>query len=420
MKHSGRIHPSEVEKEKGEEPTGVEQAKFDTYVKEQDWLYNHRPCRPDMWRWDATKATVHPSSTLIRESIEKQSKKVFAGWAFWTTQQANDWTGIPTVLGSTEAGARATTEQTFEDGFTKWPKVRVPESAEAKAKALNVDNNFDIIDGKTFRSIEPGSGATIHGHDLSEYGCGYSANSSASLIPFNAASPARVTGGSTNEAGGGSSARVCEAPGIIRFPELKRADEVNGWEDAIPHPLFWLVQGRKAHGSGEAGCAPRGTTKYGEGVVASPADGRLPYVFPAHQGEVVGNEALGTLNEYAPPNGCWFRLNLTHTQVEKLTGPNYVKAIVWALVKYGAFLTDVGGAEGMTFRTESPNSYTYRGDPYATNWLKAHATPSNPWLKEETAGSLWSFNLFAEGFAPTFFGAMQILKPPPKPADLSS
>jgi hypothetical protein len=62
------------------------------------------------------------------------------------------------------------------------------------------------------------------------------------------------------------------------------------------------------------GMAPRTTSKYGEGWTPSPAygltpaDGRLPYIFPVHQGEVEGNKST---KAFAPPNGCWIRLNMT-------------------------------------------------------------------------------------------------------------
>lgn len=418
MRRSGRIHSPIIIPEEPPVEGEVIQAKFDAYVKEQDWLYNHRPLRADMFRWPATEATIHPLNTLIRESFERQTKKVYAGWAAWTTQQGNDWTGIPTVLGSTLGGARASTLESFEDAFGKWPEVHVPEGSKANAQATNIDKNFCIIDGPTYRTVEPGNGSNIYVHDMSQYGCGYSANSHDAVIPFNASSPAHIAGSTNIEQGGATSARIGEAPMMIRFPELYRSDVK--WDDAIQHPLAFLIQGRFAHGSGEAGMAPRGTSKYGHGIVLSPADGRLPYIFPAHQGEVVGNEALGPLNEYAPPNGAWFRLDktvFTHSFIEKLTGPNFVKAILWALVQYGAFLVDCGGAEGMTFRVESPNSYTYRGDAYATDWLKAHAKTA--WLVEESS-SLWAFNPFAGGLTANFFSAVQFLLPPPKPADLST
>jgi hypothetical protein len=260
-------------------------------------------------------------------------------------------------------------------------------------------------------------------------GCGYSANSKEKTthIPFppeTVLDKARSAGGTIYEAGNTSSARIFVEALMIRFVELQRAEV--SWRTAIEHPLAWIIPFK--------GMAPRTTTKYGEGLSlneggegetgphypVAPTDGRLPYIFPAHQGEEATNASA---NNYAPPNGAWFRLAMTEKEVSEMTAPNWVKAIFWALSKYGAFLVDVGGAEGIWLRFESVWDYAYRNDKYAQEWLEKNAeTGGEEYLQTVITGKEWTLNLFGRGGAQKtlFWEKMTILTPPPKPLSLTS
>lgn len=415
MRQSGRIHYAE---EGGETP--AVNANFPTYKKEPDWTFNALALREDMFRWNAVSAERHENSALVVESTRKCANEKITEQTV-TTKGSEDF-GIPIYIGQA-----SDPEVEIKDAFTKWPKMHVRTEAVSTETS---DKSWALIDAPTGRVVEPGgvtkvgsvwtSATTSHGHDLNR-GCGYSANRTEkpTLIPFppeSAEDKARSAGGTVTEAGGSSSARMCPAPLVIRFPSLKRASA--NWEDAIPHPLAMLIQGG-SFGTKKGGMAPRtATPKYGYGIVGEPTDGRLPFTYPGHQGESAENGCKeAAYKDYAPPNGCWSALNWSKATISGNGAPAWVKAVQWAWRTKGAFMLDVQGSEGITFRWESPKSYL--GSTYATDWLEE--LKDGVWLKKIEAGK-WKIDLTGGGLitAKSYFDALEILAPPAKPADLPS
>lgn len=403
----------EVVKEEGSKSPGVVQANFAAMVSEQEWAYNELPLRSDMFRWNAISATLHPQSANLVKGLEQVSKTKMVGAQ--TIKQNLDYNN-PWVLGKASDPEETITET--PTAYSTDTKMHVPTNSKTQAKTTASDEALAVVDVATERLVElsPYGNAL---HDFNE-GPGYSANSKENTtnIPFKAGSKAIVSGSTTWEVGGGSSARIATAALMIRFPNLYQASVK--WQNAIPHPLGVLVQGAETNGSHpESGMAPRGTTKYGEGIVASPADTRGPYVFPAHQGEAAGNSAsAGTYKEWAPPMGMWFRLNMTEAAIEALAVPSWIKAIYWAFAQYGGFFIDVQGAEGMSIRLESAVTYSWRSNTYATSWLE---TNTDSKFITKTEAGYWAINYVATTAAKTaFFSNLQVLLPPPKPSDLTS
>lgn len=403
-------------------PESLTLAKLATFTKEEDWLYNLLPYRSDVWRWDATAATLHPRTVQQIEALKEGSlaktgeplaNAIISALTRLTEYGPNNF--APTI----NLGKSTDPEHNYEDAFgDKAPKTHKPEGAPESNESS--DKGVTNICAPTARSITHG-GEVVSIHDLLN-GPGYSArNEEGPDIPLTGT--ALVAGGSTTERGGPSSSRIDVNPLLtIRFPSLYQADK--NWRNAIPHPLRITVRKKEATVAG-SGMAPRTTTKYGEGIVAEPANGRLPAIWPAHDGEAAANAST---NVDALPNGAWLRLNpavFTEAHIEGLLCPNWVKAVLWALVKYGAFVVDVQGQPGVELcRVEGLFSYKYRGSTYATHWLQSHT--DNKWVKEGTEEGhptfkKWTMDITGGGeLSAEIWSALQVLKPPPKPAGLPS
>jgi hypothetical protein len=457
-------------------------AAFATYQKEQDWPFNALPLRADMFRWRADLSTLHPSSAAIVAAIKEGSNNKFA-IAKETEYGKENFSAVLILGKSTDPVAD------YKDAFTYWPNVHKPAGAPSSnestnkgvtiidapsGRAVTIGDSFisahDLVKGPGYSAnASEGAAVPIAGEALVAdhvvslegkttegsanvtnlatvvglyvgmvvSGTGIQAGSKVTVIDAgtatvtldktataSAASVALTFTGksSTKETGGPSSARVEQHAALaIRFPNLYQAD-IN-WRNAIPHPMRATVPKKSVHEG--AGMAPIATTKYAEGVVVAPADGRLPYVWPAKQGEVAENAST---NVYAVPNGAWLRLDptvYTEAAIAAMSCPNWVKAIYWALVRYGSFVIDVGGQEGLELcRPESLFSYKYRSDEYARNWLKSHT--DGTWLVEEHESfpneslKRWKFDLTGAGAqTAALYSALQVLKPPPIPTDLA-
>lgn len=360
------------------------------WTSPKDWKYNQIPFRSDMWRWDAAAQAAHPLNSNYTTALKAISESWVSPQTF-NVSQSSDW-ATPIFTGRPTDPLRD-----FSDQWTSVKDVHTPTFAKANGSS---DGAWTIIDCPTGRSVSPSPWGTAV-HDLKN-GPGYSANSQDPVIP--------------GEVGGSSSARVESAGMHVRFPNLYRAD--TSWTDAIQHSLLSMIP---AHGlypgaSSAMGTAARNQLAYGQGVRQT-ADGRLPFVFPAHQGETRPSSL-----QYAPPSGAWISLNptvWTQSYINFLAVPNFVKAILWALVKYGTFIVDIQGQKGIQLATfEGTWGYSNAGDPYATNWLASHSDG------KFVVGSGGTYVLDITGGNATLraniINGLRFLRPPLKPADLSS
>jgi hypothetical protein len=400
------------------EKTELIQASTEALRKFTRWgdvPYNMVFYRADMYRWRADQATLHPRSAQMVAALEEGAAKKVSTTKL-TTYGPEDF--APCVI----LGRTSDPESNYEDEFgDKAPKVHKPTGAPESKEST--DKGVTILDANSGRAVTKG-GTVVSIHDAVK-GPGFSQNSAeGAAIPI--AGEALVTGGSTNESGGPSSSRL--EPNLaltIGLRALKRSD-VN-WRDAIPHPLRMTIRGPAAKGGAPAGAgmAPRTTTNFGEGIVVAPTDGRLPYTWPAHQGEVTGNASS---NPDAPPNGAWAGIDpaeWSDAYLESLAAPNFIRAILRALRTKGTYAIDVQGQEGVELcRFESLLSYTWEGNTAYTDWLKAHT--DGKWLSEETepfpheAFKRWKFDITGGGLLTTrLFSTLRFYKPPPKPIDLA-
>lgn len=149
---------------------------------------------------------------------------------------------------------------------------------------------------------------------------------------------------------GATAAGFGSAAGIIRAAEL-RAGRIN-------HALALVVR-----------CT--GTSlRFGFGVnPARPGDHGSAFVYPASKGAT----ACGGNDPDAPPTGARFRLALSPREIAHLRAPRWKKAVLRALARYGAYVTDTGGP-GVGLLMESSNGFTSSGhaDPLMALARRAH------------------------------------------------
>lgn len=96
------------------------------------------------------------------------------------------------------------------------------------------------------------------------------------------------------------------------------------------------------------------------------------YVYPATKTGLTCTEAGLDPSAY-PPMGARMQLDLTPAEIERLRLPRWKKAIVTALARYGAFVSDTtGSADAWGFEYESGISYKSFGrpDPWV-QWARA-------------------------------------------------
>jgi hypothetical protein len=198
---------------------------------------------------------------------------------------------------------------------------------------------------------------------------------------------------------------TCEVEGMqVRIPSAARpagggdghmavVDQQNGWEYD-----FWQVQSKPA-GGGTISISWGGRTAIGTAT----ADGlgsnataahfgilagliRLPElesmqinhalamvvkctngtsVWPAESGTGTSCSSIGLSNADAPAMGQHFYLAMSDSEINALAVPQWKKAILFALARYGAFVRDTGGGS-WGFSGESGSSYTSFGrvDPW--------------------------------------------------------
>lgn len=168
--------------------------------------------------------------------------------------------------------------------------------------------------------------------------------------------------------------------GIVRGPELAAGE--------IDHALFVVLK---------AGANPTDLS-FGYGTVEGEVGVDGSSVFPANSGDARAEQLRnGGAGLTLPPMGARLRVNLTPTQIDALTVPNWHKAMLKALAEYGGYFGDTGGSGFNPYQLESYQSYVSMGLPNPfTAYGAAHpgevsgsGTVVAPYIFDPNAGVDW-------------------------------
>lgn len=172
---------------------------------------------------------------------------------------------------------------------------------------------------------------------------------------------------------GGTASEFGSAAGIIRAAELRAG--------RIDHALALVVK------------CTASNLGFGFGVAPAPrGDQGSSFVYPASKGATGCTDGSSD----APPTGARFRLALSERQINRLAVPTWRKAVLRALSRYGAYVTDTGGS-GFGFLAESSSSYTSFGrpDPMVefARWAGLPRNPDGLYSIDIAAGVDWARHL---------------------------
>jgi hypothetical protein len=144
----------------------------------------------------------------------------------------------------------------------------------------------------------------------------------------------------------GNAAGFGEMAGLIRIEELEAAH--------IDHALFLSIN-----------CDSGG------------------FVYPAEQNGRSCSR-IGEPNDGAPPMGTRFQLDMSEAEIDALDAPDWKKAILRAMARYGMYVGDTGG----TWALKDEGGITYTSFGYEDRWAefaKKEGLPRN--------GPYWVFNI---------------------------